>query len=107
MQIFRTVVWVLLLIVMLLFSVNNWTTVNVKIWENLILETKLPALVLVSFLLGLVPMWLAYAAGRWRYARRISTLENTVRASAPPPPPPADDPSDEPGPSDPVYPTTP
>jgi hypothetical protein len=106
MQIFRTAVWVVLLIALLLFSVNNWTTVNVKIWENLILETKLPALVVVSILLGLVPMWLAHVAGRWRYARRINALENTVRASVPPPPS-DDDPADDPAPSDPVYPTTP
>jgi lipopolysaccharide assembly protein A len=85
MQIVRTIVWVLLLVVLLLFSINNWTPVQVKIWEDLILETKLPALVIVSFLLGLVPMWLAYLAGRWRYARRISALENTVRATTPQP----------------------
>jgi lipopolysaccharide assembly protein A len=109
MQIFRTAVWVVLLIALLLFSVNNWTTVNVKIWEDLILETKLPALVVVSFLLGLVPMWLAYLAGRWRYSRRISALENTVRTAVPPPPAPhpIDGDTLDPAASDPVYPTTP
>ena len=86
MQIVRTIVWVLLLVILLLFSINNWTPVQVKIWEDLILETKLPALVVVSFLLGLVPMWLAYLAARWRNARRISALENTVRTATPPPP---------------------
>ena len=86
MQIIRTIVWVLLLVILLLFSINNWTPVQVKIWEDLILETKLPALVVVSFLLGLVPMWLAFVAGRWRYSRRINALENTVRATTPQPP---------------------
>ena len=56
MQIIRTAVWVLLLVALLLFSLNNWNPVEVKIWEGLILETKLPALVLLSFLLGLLPM---------------------------------------------------
>lgn len=111
MQIIRTIVWVLLLVVLLLFSVNNWTTVQVKIWEDLILETKLPALVVISFLLGLVPMWLAYLAGRWRYRRRISALENNVRTTAapaaPPNSPPADEPPIDPATSDPVYPTSP
>lgn len=108
MQILRTIVWVLLLVILLLFSVNNWTTVQVKIWEDLILETKLPALVVISFLLGLVPMWLAYLAGRWRYRRRISALESTVRTAAVPSNPPrADDPPAEPTTSDPVYPTSP
>ncbi len=85
MQILRTVVWVVLVIALLLFSLNNWHPVDIKIWEGLILETKLPALVFVSFLLGLVPMWLLSKAGRWRLKRRISTLENTVRATATPP----------------------
>lgn len=88
MQIIRTIVWVVLLIALLLFSLNNWQPVEVKIWEGLIFETKLPALVILSFLLGLVPMWLLHKAGRWRLTRRINSLENTVRATSTPPPPP-------------------
>lgn len=81
MQIIRTIVFVLLLIALLLFSINNWQPVDVKIWEGLVLETRLPALVIVSFLLGLVPMWLLHRAGRWRLKRRINALENTVKAT--------------------------
>ncbi len=86
MQIVRTIVWVVLAIALLLFSINNWHAVEIKIWEGLILETKLPALVIVSFLLGLGPMWLLSKAGKWRLNRRINALENTVRATAPTPP---------------------
>ena len=85
MHILRTVIWVVLVIALLLFSLNNWHSVDIKIWEGLVLETKLPALVLVSFLLGLVPMWLLSKARRWRLTRRINVLENTVRATATPP----------------------
>jgi lipopolysaccharide assembly protein A len=88
MQVVRTAVWVVLFIALLLFSINNWEPVDIKIWEGLILETKKPALVIVAFLLGLVPMWLASKAGKWRLNRRINLLENSVRASAAPPPPP-------------------
>ena len=84
MQIVRTIVWVLLAVALLLFSVNNWQDVDVKIWEGLILQTKLPALVIVSFLAGLLPMWLLHKAGRWRLNRRIASLENTVKASVAP-----------------------
>ncbi len=86
MQVIRTVVWVVLIGALLLFSLNNWNPVEVKIWEGLILETKLPALVLASFLLGLLPMWLLSKAGKWRLTRRINALENTVRATSTPPP---------------------
>jgi putative membrane protein len=88
MQIIRTVVWVVVLIALLLFSINNWTTIEVKIWEGLLLETKLPVLVAISFLLGLIPMWLLHKAGKWRLNRRINALENTVKATSTTPAPP-------------------
>ncbi len=82
MQIVRTIVWVLLLVALLLFSINNWQDVEVKIWEHLILQTKLPALVIAAFLLGLLPMWLLNKGTRWRFTRRINALENTVKAAS-------------------------
>ena len=81
MQIVRTIVWVLVLVALLLFSLNNWETVEVKIWEGLILETKKPVLVIASFLLGLLPMWLLHKGTKWRFNRRISALENSVRSA--------------------------
>ena len=84
MQIIRTIVWVILLIALLLFSINNWQDVEIKIWEGLILQTKLPALVVFSFLLGLIPMWLLHKGSRWRLTRRIGVLEsNVATANAP------------------------
>ena len=75
MQIVRTIGWVLLLFSLLAFSFFNWKPVEVQIWSNLVLETKLPALVIISFLLGLVPMWLVHRASKWRAQRRINALE--------------------------------
>ena len=86
MQIIRTIVWVLVVVALGLFSLNNWNPVEIKIWDSLILETKLPALVMASFLLGLAPMWLLAKAGKWRMSRRINALENSVRANAAAPP---------------------
>jgi lipopolysaccharide assembly protein A len=82
MKIVRTIVWVLLLVALVIFSVNNWNPVEVKIWEGLVLETKIPALVIIAFLIGLVPMWLLHRATRWNNERRIASLENAARASA-------------------------
>lgn len=81
MQIIRTIVWVLVLVALLLFSLNNWETVEVKIWEGLILETRKPVLVIASFLLGLLPMWLLHKGSKWRFNRRINALENSVRSA--------------------------
>ena len=90
MQIVRTIVWVLLLVALLLFSINNWNPVVVKIWEGLVLETKIPALVVIAFLLGLVPMWLMHRVSQWYYKRRLGSLESAAaRAAAMPSPAPA------------------
>lgn len=77
----RTVVWVVILIAFLIFSINNWSTVDVKIWEGLVLETKLPALVAVSFLLGLLPMWLLAKARHWQMQRQIRGLKGSAAAA--------------------------
>ncbi len=96
MQIVRTIAWVVLLVLLLAFSFFNWKPVEVQIWDNLVLETKVPALVVVSFLLGLVPMWLIHRGVKWRLQRRIATLETAARnvamtpaATIPPPATPA------------------
>ncbi len=91
MQIIRTILWVALLVFLLVFSFFNWRPVEVQIWDNLVLETKVPALVLIAFLLGLAPMWLVHRGSKWRLQRRIVTLESAARANAiattPSPPP--------------------
>jgi hypothetical protein len=82
----RTIFWVLLAVALVLFAINNWVPVEVRIWDNLLLESKLAALVIAAFLLGLVPTWLLYRTTRWRLNRRIATLESTLSAQRPLPP---------------------
>ncbi|HUQ12777.1 MAG TPA: lipopolysaccharide assembly protein LapA domain-containing protein [Novosphingobium sp.] len=90
----RTIFWVLLAVVLVLFAINNWQPVEVRVWSTLVLETKLAALAIAAFLLGLVPMWLVHRAAKWRLRRRIAQLESSLGMQAlppplPPPPPPA------------------
>lgn len=83
MQVVRTIVWVLLLVALVLFSAANWEpTVTVRIWQDLVVDTKIPAIVVVSFAIGFVPMWLVNRAARWQFRRRIQSLENAARAAA-------------------------
>lgn len=85
MQIVRTILWVLLLVGVLTFSFGNWDRqIDVRIWPGIVWDTRVPALVVVSFLLGLVPMWLYHRGVRWRLSRRISGLETaTTKMAAP------------------------
>ena len=80
MQIVRTVVWVLIIVALALFAVANWVPIDVRIWENLVLETKLPVLIAAAFLLGLLPMWLLHRTQRWRLERKVNALEASQRA---------------------------
>lgn len=84
MQMIRTLVWVLLLVALVAFSVANWAErVEVSIWSNLVLETNLPAVVIISFLLGLLPAWLALRANSWRLERKIRNLQGTAPTPVP------------------------
>ncbi len=82
MQVVRTILWVLLFVGLLAFSFFNWKPVEVTIWTNLLIETKVPALVIVSFLLGMIPTWLVHRGTKWRLTRRIKTLENAAKSAA-------------------------
>ena len=82
MQVVRTIVWVLILFGILTFSFFNWEPVEVNLWENLVLETKVPVLVITAFLLGIVPMWLYHRSTKWSLGRRIRSLEASIKSSA-------------------------
>jgi lipopolysaccharide assembly protein A len=80
MKIIRSVLWVVIIVALALFTAFNWTSVDIRIWESLVLETKLPVLILVAFLLGFGPMWLTHRTTVWRLKRRIGSLEASQRS---------------------------
>ncbi|SKB33746.1 LapA family protein [Sphingopyxis flava] len=97
MGILRTIIWVLLTVLLVLFAMANWNPVTVTIWPGQVLDTKLPVLIVVAFLLGSLPMWIALRAARWSLKRRLDTSERQLadlramanRAAEPAPVPPA------------------
>ena len=82
MQIVRTILWVMLACAIMLFSLLNWTSVEVTLWDGLLVETKVPALVILAFLLGLIPMWLYHRSIKWGQNRRIRSLEASIKSAA-------------------------
>ncbi len=78
MAILRTIIWVLLTAVLVIFSMANWIPVTVTIWPGQVLDTKLPVLILVSFLIGTVPLWIALRAARWSLKRRLDHSERQL-----------------------------
>jgi uncharacterized integral membrane protein len=77
MQFLRTVFWVVLAVIGVIFAMANWTPVTINLWSGLVVDTRLPILLLITFLLGLVPMLVLHRATRWSLRRR---LDNANRA---------------------------
>ena len=80
MQFLKTLFWVLLAVVLVLFGTRNWGDVTLNLWGDIQADIKVPLLLLIAFLLGLVPTWLVMRARMWSMNRRIEAME---RHSAP------------------------
>ncbi|GGP00570.1 lipopolysaccharide assembly protein LapA domain-containing protein [Stakelama pacifica] len=78
MQFLKTLFWALLIGLGLAFAYNNWVPVDIHLWGGLIAEVNLPLLLLVMFLIGFVPMLLAYHAVRWRLRQRLANAERAL-----------------------------
>ncbi|MET0361999.1 MAG: lipopolysaccharide assembly protein LapA domain-containing protein [Sphingobium sp.] len=86
--------WVILAVAIALFSKANWNIqpsynghVPIKLWEDWLIDVRLPVLIIAAFLLGLLPMWIFSRISRWRIRRRLQTAEQALAASAPLPAP--------------------
>ena len=87
MQFLRTLFWVVLTMIAAIFATKNWTTIQLNLWGGIVADVKLPVLLLVAFLAGLLPPSILYQANRWRLRRRIDSAERTIAELRPAPPP--------------------
>ena len=81
MQFLKTLFWVLVAVVVVLFSVRNWTNVSINLWDDIQADIKIPILLLIVFLLGFLPTWLLMRTRIWSHRRKIDALERS-RVSA-------------------------
>ena len=85
MQFLKTLVLIMIAVVFVVFAYNNWQAVTVDLWGGLELVTKLPVLLLHTFLAGVLPAWAYHRTAMWRLRRRLATLEaNQARTAATP-----------------------
>ncbi len=87
----RTLTWIVITAILVAFIAMNWAKVPVNFWPlddgNYIhFEWPVGFVALFFFLLGMLPVWLYLRAVRWRFHRRIASLENALRASSMPSP---------------------
>jgi len=78
MHFLKTLFWVILAIILVAFAHGNWTPVTIGLWAGLVLETKLPLVVLASILIGFLPTYIMLRATRWRMQRRIEAERNAT-----------------------------
>lgn len=88
MQFIKTLFWVILAVILVVFAVNNWSPTSVLVWQDIRVDTKLPVLVIGAFLLGFLPTWILHRTMKWRMTRRIKTLEAAARPTPVPTPAP-------------------
>lgn len=84
----RTLFWIAITVIVVVFSVRNWVPVPVNLFGDTVVETKLPMLLLIGFLIGFVPLYAWHRAVKWRHNRKMSQIERTtspVVTTAPPP----------------------
>lgn len=85
MQVFRTVLWIVLTIFVGLFVAMNVHKAPVNFWplgegKQAHLDWPVGFTALFFFFLGMVPTWLMLRTTRWRLKRRIQALEDSIRA---------------------------
>jgi putative membrane protein len=85
MQFLKTLFWVILAIVLVLFARANWNSVTLNLWGGLQADVKLPALVIFAFLVGFLPTMAIYRTRLWSLRRRLETQVLSHVANGPPP----------------------
>jgi lipopolysaccharide assembly protein A len=87
MQFLKTLFWVVIAVLIVLFAGNNWVVVPVKLGD-IVVDVKLPVLVVGAFLLGFLPTLIVYRARIWSLHRRLETRLQGPVANGPVPVPP-------------------
>ena len=83
MQFLKTLFWVLIAVVVVLFASRNWSDVTLSLWGDIQADIKLPVLLLIVFLVGFLPTWLIMRARVWTHRRRIDAMERNRLSSLP------------------------
>lgn len=80
MQFLRTAFWVVMAVAIALFCKANNRPMEIKIWGDIIWETRIWFPMLIAFLLGAIPFWIMARATRWRLKRRLESAERALAA---------------------------
>lgn len=77
MQFLKTLFWVLLAVLVALFSSRNWSAVTLNLWGDIEADIKLPLLLAILFLLGFLPTWIVMRTKVWALRRRLEGIDRS------------------------------
>lgn len=80
MRIMAYLLYALIVAVVVLFAAGNWDSVTLRLWDDLVLDIRLPLLMLAMLVLGALPGWILGGITRFRSQRRIRQLERELDA---------------------------
>lgn len=79
MRFLKVLFWLLLgALIAAFFIYNGAERVQLRLWGNLVLDSALPVLMIGTFLLGFLPMYLLHHATRWRLRQRLASAERAL-----------------------------
>lgn len=81
MQFLKTAFWVVLAVAIALFCKANNRPTEIKIWGDIIWETRIWFPILIAFLAGAVPFWIISRASRWQMKRKLESIERALAAA--------------------------
>jgi lipopolysaccharide assembly protein A len=84
MQFLKTLFWVLLAVILVLFASRNWSDATLNLWGDIQVDIKLPVLMLVVFLLGFLPLFLVHRTRLWALKRRLEGEQRQQAAASQP-----------------------
>jgi len=81
----RTLFWVVVAVFLAIMARNNWSDVTLNLWGSLQLDIKIPLLISIAFLLGLVPTLVILRGRIWTLKRRLAVQSHQTEVVANPP----------------------
>lgn len=78
MSFLKTLFWIVLSTVVVLFSINNWLPVTINLWGGLEADFKKPFLALCFFLIGFLPTFIYYRMKVWRLNKRLDSASRQL-----------------------------
>jgi lipopolysaccharide assembly protein A len=80
MNFLKTLFWVVVAVSLAIFATRNWNDVTISLWGNLQADVKLPVLLLLTFLIGLLPTFLILRGRIWNLRRKLALAERPAIA---------------------------